>query len=221
MSKTRGNRKKSSSVGHKVGAVIGTVLCIFLLPILIINIMLIMRSFTNPDKVPSVGDIFPLIVLTDSMFPEIESGDLIICRTAEPEEIEVGDVIAFFDPAGIGSSVVTHRVTEVMEQDGSLAWKTKGDANNAEDRLPVPAEKLVGVYSRNIPGLGNVVMFVQSTAGLIVCVVCPILLLVGWDILRRRKYEKGKQADTDALLRELEELRAQRAEREDAETPDP
>jgi len=221
MSKETENRKEHGSVGHKVATVIGTILCLVLLPILIINIMLIIRSATNPDKVPSVGHIFPLIVLTDSMFPEIESGDLIICRTAEPEEIRVGDVIAFFDPAGSGSSVVTHRVTEVLEQDGSLAWRTKGDANNAEDRLPVPAKKLVGVYNRSIPGLGSVVLFMQSTAGLIVCVVCPILLLVGWDILRRRKYEKSKQADTDALLRELEELRAQKAKREEDETPDP
>lgn len=155
------------------------------------------------------------------MAVEIESGDLIICRTAEPEDIAVGDVIAFFDPAGNGTSVVTHRVTEVTEQDGSLAWRTKGDANNAEDRLVVPAEELVGVYSRSISGLGSVVMFMQSTAGLIVCVVCPILLLVGWDVLRRRKYEKSKQADTDALLRELEELRAHKAKREDDQMPAP
>ena len=207
--------KEPSSAGHKIGTVVGIILCILLTPVLIINITLIIRSFTNPDKVPSVGDFFPLIVLTDSMFPEIQSGDLIICRTAEPENIQVGDVIAFFDPAGNGSSIVTHRVTEVTEQDGSLLWKTKGDANNADDAVPVPADKLVGVYGRRIPGLGHAVMFMQTTAGLIICVVCPILLLVGWDILRRRRYEKRKQADTDALMRELEELRAQKAKQEE------
>ncbi len=214
----KNNNGKTGSA-HKLATAFGAVLCILLLPILIINITLIIRSFAEPDEVPSVGGIFPLIVLTDSMYPQIQSGDLIICRTAEPESIRVGDVVAFFDPAGSGSSVVTHRVTEVTEQDGSLAWKTKGDANNAEDRLPVPAEKLVGVYRSRIPGLGNVVMFMQTTLGLIVCVVCPILLLVCWDVLRRRKYEKSKQADTEALLRELEALRAQKAKSGEDETP--
>lgn len=221
MSRETENRKEPSSAGHKIGTAIGTILCIILFPILVINITLIIRSFTNPDEVPSVGSVFPLIVLTDSMFPEIESGDLILCRTAKPEEIKVGDVIAFFDPAGNGTSIVTHRVVEVTEQDGSITWKTKGDANNAEDRMPVPAENLAGIYSRSIPGLGNVVLFMQSTAGLIVCVVCPILLLVGWDVLRRRKYERSKQADTEALLRELEELRAQKAKHEEDEAPAP
>lgn len=209
MSKETETRKEPSSLGHKIGTVIGTILCIVLLPVLIINITLIIRSFTDPDKVPSVGSFFPLIVLTDSMFPQIQSGDLIICNTAEPEEIREGDVIAFFDPAGNGTSIVTHSVAEVRQENGKITWITRGIANNADDAVPVPAEKLVGVYSRRIPRLGNAVMFMQSTAGLIVCVVCPIILLVMWDVLRRRKYEKSRQADTDALLRELEELRAQ------------
>ena len=206
--------KEKTSIPHKVMTVIGAVLCVVLIPILVINVTLIVRSFTNPDKVPNVGGIFPMIVLTDSMFPEIESGDLIICQTEEPENIKVGDVISFFDPAGNGTSVVTHKVIEVLNENGKISWRTRGIANNADDSLPVPADKLVGVYRSRIPGLGNVVMFMQTTAGLLVCVVCPILLLVGWDMVRRRKYEKHKQADTDALLRELEELRAQKAKQE-------
>ncbi len=215
MRKTTENTKASSSVGHRIGTAVGMILCILLVPILVINVTLIIRSFADPEEVPSVGGIFPLIVLTDSMYPEIQSGDLIICRTEEPEEIREGDVIAFFDPAGNGITIVTHSVAEVRREDGQISWVTRGIANNADDALPVPAEKLVGVYSRRIPGLGNAVMFVQSTAGLIVCVVCPIVLLVMWDILRRRKYEKSRQADTDALLRELEELRAQKARQEE------
>ncbi len=215
MSKSTENMKEPSSVGHKIGTVVGIILCIILTPILIINITLIIRSFVNQDEVPSVGGIFPLIVLTDSMYPDIQSGDLIICRTAEPENIQVGDVIAFFDPVGNGTSIVTHSVAEITEVDGQKAWITRGIANNTNDAVAVPADKLVGVYSRRIPGLGHVVMFMQTTAGLIICVVCPILLLVGWDILRRRRYEKSKQADTDALMRELEELRAQKTKQEE------
>ncbi len=213
--------KGKSGVAHKLATILGAVLCVLLLPILIINSILIVRSYTNPNKVPSIGHFLPLIVLTDSMYPQIQSGDLIICRTADPEDIAVGDVIAFFDPAGSGSSIVTHQVIEITEKDGSLAWKTKGIANNTEDELPVPAKNLVGVYQSRIPGLGNVVLFMQTTTGLIVCVVCPILLLVGWDILRRRKYEKSKQADTAALLREREELRAQTAKPENDQPPAP
>ena len=212
MSKT--TNSKGSDTLHHVLTVVGTVLCIILIPILVINCILIVKSFTS-EEVPNVAGTLPLIVLTDSMYPVIESGDLIICHTAEPEEIAVGDVIAFFDPAGNGSSIVTHRVIEVTEQNGAPAWRTKGDNNNTEDRLAVPADKLVAVYEgTRLAGFGNVALFMQTTPGLIVCVVCPILLLVGYDMIRRRQYEKANKKDTDALMAELEELRRMKAEKE-------
>ena len=207
--------KEKASTTHKVLTIVGIVLCILLLPILLINLTLIAKSYINKDDVPNIGGTTPLIVLTDSMYPIIESGDLIICQGAEPEEIQVGDVIAFFDPAGNGTTIVTHRVIEVTEQNGELAWRTKGDNNNTEDRLAVTADKLVAVYEgTRIPGFGNVALFMQSTPGLIVCVVCPILLLVGYDMLRRRMYEKANKQDTDQLLAELEELRRLKSEKE-------
>ena len=207
--------KEKASATHKVLTIVGIVLCILLIPILLINLTLIAKSYINKDDVPNIGGTTPLIVLTDSMYPIIESGDLIICQGAEPEEIQVGDVIAFLDPAGNGTTIVTHRVIEVTEQNGELAWRTKGDNNNTEDRLAVTADKLVAVYEgTRIPSFGNVALFMQSTPGLIVCVVCPILLLVGYDMLRRRMYEKANKQDTDQLLAELEELRRLKSEKE-------
>lgn len=203
--------KSNHSPSQTILSVLGTVLCLILAPILILNVSLIIRSFTAPNEVPRVGKWLPLVVMTDSMYPEIHSGDLIICQVKEAEEVQVRDVISFFDPAGNGTSVVTHRVMEIKNEDGRIAFITQGDANNTADARPVPAEKLVGVYHTRIAGVGNVIMFMQTTQGLLLCVVLPIVLLMGYDMLRRRKFEKTKQQDTDDLLRELEELRAQKA----------
>ena len=208
--------KEKTSVTHRVLTRVGTVLCIILIPILLINITLIAKIYINKDEVPSIGGTFPLIVLTDSMYPEIKSGDLIICNTAEAEDIKVNDVISFFDPAGNGSTIVTHRVIEIVEEDGEILFRTRGDNNNTEDKKLAPAENLVGVYKMRIAGAGHIAMFMQSTAGLIVCVVLPIILLVGYDFVRRRIYEKSKKEDTDALLAELAALRAEKAEKEKA-----
>lgn len=210
--------KEKVSTTHKVLTVVGIILCVILVPILIINLTLITKSFTNKNEVPDFGGKLPLIVLTDSMLPEISSGDLIICSTVKAEDVKVEDVISFFDPAGNGTSIVTHRVIEIIEEDGKLLFRTKGDNNNTEDKDLVPADKLVGIYEFRIAGAGNVAMFMQSTAGLIICVVLPIVLLVGYDVIRRRIYEKNKQSDTDALMRELEALRAMQ-KAQNAETP--
>lgn len=155
-----------------------------------------------------------MIILTDSMEPVFSSGDLIICHTMDAETVKEGDIICFYDPAGNGTTTVTHRVTEVTtDENGTLAWKTKGDANNAEDDALVPAEKLAGVYKTHIAGLGNIAMFMQTTQGLILCVICPIVLLVAYDVIRRRSYEKSKKKDTEALIAELEALRAEKEKR--------
>ena len=192
--------------------IVGIVLCLVLLPILVINVTLIIKSYTNKDTVPSFGGIFPMIVLTDSMYSEIQRGDLIICRQVEPENVKIGDVIVFFDPMGSGTHTVTHRVAAITRtEEDELAFVTKGDYNNTEDLKPAPASKLVGVYQRRIPKAGNVAMFMQTTAGLIVCVVLPLLVLVAIDLIRTKRFEKKHNQDTDALLRELEELRARQA----------
>ena len=205
--------EKTSTV-HKILTVIGTVLCVLLVPILLINLTLIAKSIINKDEVPSIGGVFPLIVLTDSMKDEIAGGDLIICHQIDAEDVEEKMIISFIDPAGNGTSIVTHRVIEIIENENGLFFRTKGDYNPTEDKELVPAANLVGVYDMKIPGMGSVAMFMQSSTGLVVCVVLPIILLVGYDIVRRRIYEKNKQDDTAALLAELEALRAEKAQKE-------
>lgn len=212
--------QKKSSGGSRLGTAVGVILCVILIPILIVNVTMIVKSLIAPDQVPNFGGYAPLIVLTDSMYPTIESGDLIIVKAAAPEDLKEGDIVSFFDPDSTGSSVVTHRVVTLLE-DGSFI--TKGDANNAEDQTPVPAEKLVGRYQLRIPKAGNVAMFIQTTPGLVVCVGLPLILLVGYELIRRRKYEKISKQDTDALLAELEALRAQAARQKETtkeETPE-
>ena len=211
-------RQTHGGVRHKIFSVIGVVLCIILIPILIVNLTLLVKSFTNSDDVPSLGGYMPLIVLTGSMEPEIMEGDLIICHTAEASDVKIGDVIAFFDPDGNGTSVLTHRVIEVTEENGSLSFRTQGDANDSADRLPVSADRLVGEYRFRIPGAGSVAMFMQTAPGLIVCVVLPLVLLIGYDIIRRRMHEKSKKENTDELLAELQALRAEKAAAEKSGT---
>ena len=78
-----------------------------------------------------------------------EDTEPVECEMCIRDRVREGDVIAFFDPAGNGRSVVTHRVRKITkDEDGNLAWVTKGDANNTEDQALVPAENLVDVYKR-------------------------------------------------------------------------
>ena len=212
--------KEKTSTGHKVLTIIGVIACAILIPILIINVTLIVKSYTNSDEVPKIGGYAPLIVLTGSMEPNIMTGDIVFVKQIDGSDVKVDDVIAFFDPDGSGTSVLTHRVKEIYEENGTLYFRTMGDANNAQDRSPVSEDRLIGIYTDvRLGGMGNVAMFMQTSAGLIVCVVVPLVLLIGWDIFRRKRYEKKNQQDTDKLLAELEALKAEKAEKQEGSMP--
>jgi signal peptidase len=78
----------------------------------------------------------------------------------------------------------------------------------------------VGIWEGvRIGGVGRVALFMQTTPGLILCVVLPLLLLIGYDILRRRIYEKKNGKDVDALMAELEALKAAKAAEETKAEP--
>lgn len=207
--------EKKKSLGGRLVTVISVVLCLLMLPILVINCTLLIKGWTNSKEIPSIGGVFPMIVLSDSMYPEFASGDLILCRVKEPEEVEIGDVISYYDPQSTDSAVVTHRVQSITSDENGVAFMTKGDFNNSADPVAIPGDNLLGVYSgTTLKGMGNVAMFMQSTPGLIVCVALPVILLVCIDFLRRRKYEKVRNQDKEALVAELEELRRMKAARE-------
>ncbi len=208
-------KEQKKSPGSQVVTVVSVILCLILLPVLIVNCTLLIKGWTNSGEIPSIGGVFPMIVLSDSMYPEFASGDLIICHVKSPEQVEVGDVISYYDPQSTASAVVTHRVQSITSEGGGLAFQTKGDFNNSADPVAVPGANLLGVYSgTKIKGMGNVAMFMQSTQGLILCVALPVIALVGVDFLRRSRYEKARSKDKEALMAELEELRRMKAERD-------
>ena len=77
-------------------------------------------------------------VLTGSMRPGIQPGDLVLVVPEATTAVEPGQVV-LFRPPGNGEPVV-HRVLAVSDAGGVPAIRTKGDANNVADpwnaRLP-------------------------------------------------------------------------------------
>lgn len=181
----------STTTRHKLLTALGIALCVMLTPILAVNAALIVRSYTNPDEVPSVGGIAPLIVLSDSMYPTIRKGDLILCHSVDPVALATGDVIAFFDPEVVGEvAVVVHRIVDIEDGEDGLAFVTQGDANDAVDAHVTQASDVIGRYQTRLPGVGDAAMFLQTTPGFVVCVGVPVLAFVSYDTIRTRMIQR-------------------------------
>lgn len=221
---------ESQNLKHKVFSIIGIVLCALLLPILIINITMIISSYTNKDDVPSFGKYVPFIIQSGSMSGTIEGGDIIVTKRVDAQDIKVDDIITFYDPKGNGTTTVTHRVLDIDNSGEKIIFKTVGDVvlnDNIKkyesfEKIPqevlnsiveiVPEDKVISIYKFRIPLIGHVSLFMSTIPGFIVCVLVPLLLLVGYDVVRRKIYDNANKADTDALMQELEQLRAEKAQ---------
>lgn len=122
------------------------------------------------------------VVLSNSMKPTFEKGDLLIVRKVETEP-KIGDVVIYQG----GKSLVVHRV---IAYDNGLVT-TKGDANSAED--PVFTEdKVLATMAFVVPGVGTVIRSIQTPWGMVLL----ILLLLGFrelpGYLDRRAAQKTK-----------------------------
>lgn len=102
-------------------------------------------------------------VLTGSMEPAYHVGDLIFVKVTDAGSINVGDAVTF-NPGATEDSYLTHRVVEKLDNyqgTGVTCFKTRGDANDADDPFIIDESRMIGVVKLRVPLLGYVVKFVQ------------------------------------------------------------
>ncbi len=213
MEEQLGAQAKNETWGKALSAV-GYAVCAILALVFIINVTLIVKSYTNPDKVPDFMGYKPFIVLSGSMEPAIMAGDLIVTKIVDPELVQIGEVISFRVESDV---VVSHRVTEIQTE-GGLAFLTKGDANVGMDATRVLPESIEGRYIWRGAGLGKLALFLQTPLGMMVFVVIPLCLFIIYDFLTRDRRRKGKSLREKELEAELAALKAAQDEEEPPHT---
>ncbi|MCF8530218.1 MAG: signal peptidase I [Candidatus Nanopelagicales bacterium] len=104
-------------------------------------------------------------ILTGSMQPGIQSGDVLITKTIPVTDVQVGDVVALVSQeTGI---LYAHRVVEIRDQSGVLRIITKGDANEKADLAPymASANDLVPKSIAVVPKIGHALVYLTSVQG--------------------------------------------------------
>ena len=135
-------------------------------------------------------------VLSGSMEPAYHVGALLYDKKVDPAQLRPGDVITFMLDE---DTIVTHRIVEVVpdEEDPSvIRFRTKGDANAAEDGSLVHYKNVLGTPVFTIPKLGYFANFVQQPPGLYVAIAFgAVLVLLAFlpDLLGDDKKKKGKR----------------------------
>lgn len=118
--------------------------------------------------------ISPLVVLSGSMSPTIQTGSLVLARTVAAEDLRIGDVVSVEGPTG---TRVMHRIESIGTTGGHAVLSLKGDANKAVDAQVYPVEHAQRVFA-HIPRAGFVAAWLAGATGRATAAVLVALALL-------------------------------------------
>lgn len=130
------------------------------------------------------------VVATNSMYPEIKAGDLIIVKTCGITSMAEGENAVFIGISGeYEGKYIVHKVVAIEEAEGGgIALRTKGVANDLEDEELVTAENFVGKEVHHSTVLGSIMVFLQQPLNWVYVLV--FLLAIGFAVSRGVKIVK-------------------------------
>ncbi len=123
---------------------------------------------------PSVFGYSCYYVLTKSMEPEIMAGEMILGKTADPKDLQVGDIVTYVGDTGdLKDKIITHKIVEI---DGDILV-TQGVANDMPDPA-IYSSQIISRYVTTIPLAGKIFSVINSKFGFIFLIITPLGLLI-------------------------------------------
>lgn len=177
---------------HTIGRVISAILYIVLIPIIVFNFTLIIKSFINPNETPDFFGYKSFVIVSGSMEPTILKQDAILVKKVPEEEIKVNDIISFTTK---NQTNVTHRVIRIEKENGTKKYTTKGDNNNTEDKEKITYEQIEGKYQLKINQFGIVTQILKSKITLLILVIIIILISCYKGRIQKKKQERKQKRE--------------------------
>lgn len=189
------------------------------IPLIILGAFAALLAASYIIAIFALGTVKPAIATVGhSMNPLLYQGDLVLIKSTNPAEVQVGDVISLqVTPAnqqryGLPGTIV-HRVVAVQDSPtiGRL-FTTKGDNNAEKDSFITLADNVNGVMVAHVPKLGYPLLYIQGPSapllGAVLGGLIIIYLIIGWAEVRGKEAAAREQVITQ-LASELPELQTQ------------
>lgn len=184
--------QKENQKVQTIGRITSAIIYMLLIPVIIFNFTLIIKSFINPNKAPDFFGYKNFVIVSGSMEPTIMTGDVILVKEVPQDEIQKGDIISFSQ----GGTNVTHRIIDRIQENGLTKYKTKGDNNNTEDKETITYNQIEGKYQFKINQFGIIIDILKSKITLmilILTIICIYIYKAKIEHKRQKRREKREQ----------------------------
>ena len=184
---------------NKALKIIGNILYYILVVIvLLILLVVLLQRFTHNNA--SIGGIRIFNIVTESMVPEYQVGDILISKSIDPSKIEIGDDVVYRGEVGsFQGKIITHRVIDIEKDGDSYKFHTKGIANEYEDPAVVSEDQIYGtiIYKTHI--LSFISKIINNLYGFYFLIFIPLAVLIIVKIVKihREKYEEDDEEDSE------------------------
>lgn len=84
-----------------------TIVIILIIPLLIYNMVLLYQILAQKSSTPHFFGYKTFTIISGSMKPKLNIGDIVVIKEVENEDLEVGDIISFKEQS---TGVITHRI---------------------------------------------------------------------------------------------------------------
>ncbi len=157
---------------------------VFVVCLLLLAVVLMTPKGADGSKTVNIAGYSVMTVVSPSMEPEYKIGDIVITKKTDASELKKGDVITFssLDPE-LNGGLVTHRINNIIEENGETKFETKGDANKIVDSDLVTEDKIYGKVQFKIPAVGKAVNFLQTNrAAFFLIIILPMLVIMAFEV---------------------------------------
>ncbi len=145
--------------------------------LLVALILTVLASVVVARVVPVITGGPTYVVGGGSMEPTIPLGSVVVDAPASESDIAVGKLVSI--QVGPQRAVFTHRIVQMVDRDGALWIRTRGDANPTPDPSIIPATDITGRVVTWIPLLGYPIELMSSLAGVAFLLSVGLVTLLG------------------------------------------
>lgn len=169
---------------------------VWIFVLLVIFVILVQRIFNNRV---SIGSYRMFTVVTGSMEPVYNVGEVVISKEVDPSTINEGDDVVYLgEKNDFKDKIVTHRVIKIENKDGEYYFTTKGVANDYSDPV-ISSDQIYGKVVYKPVVLSFLSGILNTKLGFYLLIFVPVAFLIFLEIL---DYIKRKEGELDEEQKE-------------------
>lgn len=172
------------------------IIFILLLIILFVYFVILVNSIINKEATLNFFRWKPFIVVSDSIEADVYAGDMAIVKDVKLENLQIGDTIVYRRE----NDAAIKKIKDIKQENGESKIIIENDNVIKNESINSYIE---GKYMFKIPGLGNIMLFLQTPLGgiilfsIFIYIICIIKLISSRSSNEEIEEEKAKDEKTN------------------------